>query len=348
MFSKKVVKIKNINIGGKYPIAIQTMTNTITADYSNTLKQIKNIEKIGADLVRVSIKDNEDIISLKKLVKKLNIPIIADIHFNHKLAIESIKCGVSKIRINPGNIANEIYLKEIIRASKDYKIPIRVGANSGSINKIYLKYPKHIALVKSVLNQVSLLEKYEFYDIIVSVKSSDAKICFESNKMLKKETDYPVHIGVTEAGVFEDSIILSSAGLGAMLLNEIGDTIRISITGNPVKEVYAANKLLTLLNLKQGVRIISCPTCGRTNFDVEKYNKIIKKYVNNKKFKKNITFAVMGCVVNGPGEAKDADIALIGSGDRIIFYLNGKRESNVILSNLESELDKMLKENDFI
>lgn len=342
MFSKKVVNVGNIKIGGENPLVIQSMTNTDTKDVLSTINQINNLSNAGAQIVRLSVRDLEDIEPLKKIIKNVKIPLIADIHFNYKVAIESIKAGISKIRINPGNIDKEDKIKEIVKYAKEYKVPIRVGSNSGSISKKFLNSSPEKALAESALEQVKLLEKFEFEDIFISAKSSDAIQTFKAYKYIKEKVDYPLHIGITEAGIYEDSLILSSAGIGALLLNDIGDTIRISITGDPIKEVISANKLLTLLGLKKGIRVISCPTCARTEINIEELVKKVKELTNNIQTNKNINIAVMGCIVNGPGEAKHSDIAIAGSRQTAAIYQKGKFYKNVKKDELENELINLL------
>jgi len=313
LFSQKVVNVGGVKIGGNYPIVIQSMTNTDTKNVDKTLLQIEQLKNSGAQIVRVSVRSKDDIQPFTEIVKRSQIPLVADIHFDYRVAIESIKAGASKIRINPGNIGSDVKIHEIVKVAKDYNVPIRVGSNSGSIAKEFSDLPRHQALAESALKEVRLLEKEGFHDIVVSVKSVDAKETFVANNYLSQLIPYPFHIGVTEAGVFEDAVILSSAGLGSLLINEIGDTIRISISGDPIKEVELAKDLLIALGLKKGVRVIACPTCARTEIDVEALAYEVKKMVKGKEVNKSITIAVMGCVVNGPGEAKHSDIAIVGT-----------------------------------
>jgi (E)-4-hydroxy-3-methylbut-2-enyl-diphosphate synthase len=349
MFSKKTVRVKNVLIGGNNPLVIQSMTNTSTMDANKTIKQIKDLKNAGAEIIRIAVKSMEEAEKVKEIANNVhNIPLVADIHFDHNLAIKSIQSGISKIRINPGNIDNENNIKELIKVAKEYKVPIRVGANSGSINKKYQNMPKHEALAESALEQVKLLEKYEFEDIVLSIKASDVITNYKANCYVSKFIEYPIHIGVTEAGVYDDAIILSSAGISSLLMNNIGDTIRVSITGNPLKEIYAAEKILTMLGFKKGLKIISCPTCGRTEFDIEKTVYELKENFKGMEFKINLTIAVMGCIVNGPGEAKDTDFALVGSKTKVLLYSKGIFIKNLDKNNLFFELNEYLKSKKYL
>jgi (E)-4-hydroxy-3-methylbut-2-enyl-diphosphate synthase len=345
MFSKKVVKIGNILVGGNNPVVIQTMTNTNSSNYEETLNQIKKLNAAGAEIIRISIRNEKDVSVLNKLTKASPVPLVADIHFNYKIAIDSIKAGVSKIRINPGNIGSDWKVSEVVKVAKEYNVPIRVGSNSGSLDKRYENDTIEMAMVNSALHQVRLLEKNNFDKIVISMKSSDVRQTFLSNKIISEKVDYPLHLGVTEAGVYEDSIISSSAGIGALLLNNIGDTIRISISGDPVQEIIAAKKLLTTLGLRNGIKVISCPTCARTEIDIEHLTNRVKNIVNNfEDIDKNITIAVMGCVVNGPGEAKHADIAIAGSKNFAAIFKKGKLIENVSKDKIEKKLSKIIRD----
>jgi (E)-4-hydroxy-3-methylbut-2-enyl-diphosphate synthase len=345
MFSEKVVDVGGVKIGGKYPIVIQSMTNTDTANVEKTMLQIERLKNSGAQIVRVSVRSKDDIQPFGEIVKKSQVPLVADIHFDYRLAIESIKAGASKVRINPGNIGSDVKIREIVKVAKEYNIPIRVGSNSGSIAKEFSDLPRHKALAESALKEVRLLEKEGFYDIVVSVKSVDAKETFVANQYLSRLIPYPFHIGVTEAGVFEDAVILSSAGLGSLLINDIGDTIRISISGDPVREVELAKDLLIALGLKIGVRVIACPTCARTEIDVEGLAYEVKKMLKGKEVKKNITVAVMGCVVNGPGEAKHSDIAIVGTkNSSAAIFLKGELFGTFKRSEIREKLFEIIEE----
>lgn len=313
MFSERVVNVGNVKIGGNNPIVIQSMTNTDTKNVEETLHQINELADAGARVIRVSVRNIEDIPSFSKIVANSKVPIVADIHFDYKLAIEAIKAGAAKIRINPGNIESEEKIKKIVEVAKEYKVPIRIGANSGSIGKEFRDLPRYQALAESVLKEVRLLEKEGFYDIVISLKSVDVKENYLANEYISKKVPYPFHIGITEAGVFEDAAILSSVGIGSLLINNIGDTIRISISGNPVKEVELAKNLLILLGFENGIRVVACPTCARTEINVEKLAYEVKSWVEGKKVNRSITISVMGCIVNGPGEAKHSDLAIVGT-----------------------------------
>ncbi|MBM7558848.1 flavodoxin-dependent (E)-4-hydroxy-3-methylbut-2-enyl-diphosphate synthase [Marinitoga litoralis] len=336
MFSKKVVYVGEIPVGGNNPITIQSMTNTDTLDTEKTIKQIINLSNAGADIVRVSVRTLEDIPSFKEICKNSTVPIVSDIHFDYKVAIESIKAGAAKVRINPGNIGESWKVKEVVKVAKEYNIPIRVGANSGSIKKEFenSNMPRYQALAESALQEVKIMEDLGFEDIVISIKSSDAKENFLANKYISEKVPYPLHIGITEAGIYEDALILSSAGLGALLLNNIGDTLRISIAGDPVQEVLVAKKLLTLLGFKKGTRIVACPTCARTEIKVEELASKVKEWTNG--IEKDLTIAVMGCVVNGPGEAKHADIGIAGTKTGGAIFINGKIVKTVPENILEN------------
>lgn len=325
MFSERVVNVGNVIIGGNYPIVIQSMTNTDTKNFEGTLRQINDLADAGAKIVRVSVRDMEDIPSFSKIVTYSKVPVVADIHFDYKLAIESIKAGAAKIRINPGNIGSEEKIKKIVEVAKDYKVPIRIGSNSGSIGKEFRNLPRYQALAESVLKDVRLLEKEGFYDIVISMKSVEVKENFLANKYLSELVPYPFHIGITEAGVFEDAAILSSVGIGSLLINGIGDTIRVSISGNPLKEIEIAKSLLVLLGFENGIRVVACPTCARTEINVEHLAYDVKSWIEGKTVNRSITISVMGCIVNGPGEAKHSDLAIVGTkNSSAAVFLKGK------------------------
>ncbi|HNV04484.1 MAG TPA: flavodoxin-dependent (E)-4-hydroxy-3-methylbut-2-enyl-diphosphate synthase [Petrotogaceae bacterium] len=336
MFSKKTVKVKNIFIGGEHEIVIQSMTNTDTLDISSTLNQINNLYELGAQLIRVSVRSLDDIESFRIICASSKVPLCADIHFDYRVAVESIKAGASKIRLNPGNIGAEWKVREVVNTAREYGVPIRIGVNSGSIKKEFSYLERYKALAESCLEELRILESMEFGDVVLSLKSSDAMETYNANLYVAGKVDYPMHLGVTEAGVWEDSIILSSAGIGSLLFNKIGDTIRVSISGDPLQEVTAAQKMLTLLGYLKGPRVIACPTCARTQIDVAELAKKVK--IMTADIHQQITIAVMGCVVNGPGEAKDADIAVAGSGGAGVIFVKGKIVKKVERSNLEKEL----------
>jgi len=333
----KEINIKNVKIGAGNKIAVQSMTNTSPLDSIATVNQILSLEKAGCDIVRVTVPSLQAADKLPEILKSIHIPLVADIHFDYKLAIASIKNGVHKIRFNPGNIGNQNNLKLLTDYAKDYKVPMRIGVNSGSLEKEYIdsNLSPSDKLVNSALKHVRLLEKQSFYDIVISVKSSTVKTTIEAYEKLSKLTDYPLHLGVTEAGTYDMAIVKSSIGIGALLLKDIGDTIRVSITGNPVLEIKAAQDILKATGNMQYVEIISCPTCGRCKYDLFSFVKEIEKIVNN--IQKPLKIAIMGCVVNGPGEAKDADIGIAGGEGKMVIFKKGKVIKTV---NTENALDE--------
>ena len=340
------VKIGNITVGGTAPIAVQSMTFTKTSDKEKTLEQILSLEKAGCDIVRFSVPDEESAKSISFLKEHTRIPLVADIHFNYRLALMSAEQGIDKIRINPGNIGDEQRVKAVVDECKKRNIPIRIGVNGGSLEKhILAKYgsPTPEALFESAMHHVKLLEKYDFHDIIVSIKSSDVANTVKANRIFASETDYPIHLGVTEAGTARLGVIKSSAGIGAMLLDGIGDTLRVSLTDRVENEVAAGKDLLKALGLASGVNIVSCPTCARTNINVIAIADRLHEVLDS--CEKNIKVAVMGCAVNGPGEAKDADIGIAGGcGDALLFKKGeviGKIEEDKVIEVLLKEIEKM-------
>lgn len=345
----ETIKIGNKEIGENRDILVQSMTNTKTYNYEKTMNQINELVNNGCDIVRVSVPDFESISSLKKITDESSVPIVADIHFNYKIAIESIKAGVAKIRLNPGNIETEWQLQEIIKVAKDYNVAIRVGSNSGSLNKNYQDKETYIALAESALYQVHKLEKNGFYDIVISAKSSSIKDNYLANKYLRNKVNYPLHLGITEAGFGEKGIIKSSMGLGLLLNENIGETIRVSLSDDPINEVRVGIEILKALHLRNGVDIISCPTCARTEINVAEYAKKVELWTKEfDKMNKNITIAVMGCVVNGIGEGKSADIGIAGLKNGAVIFKNGEKiktvESNEIENELKFQIEKYLKE----
>ncbi len=342
----KEITIGNIKIGGSNPIVVQSMTNTYTYEVEKTVKQIKKLEKVGCEIVRVSTPDERSCRAIKKIKEKINIPIVADIHFSEKLAILSIENGADGIRINPGNIGGIRRIKKIIDCAKLHNVPIRVGVNSGSIKKDILKKygsPNVNALVESCIENVKVIEKLGFNNIKISLKSSDVITTIEAYKKISDIFDYPLHIGITEAGTIKSGTIKSSVGLGILLYNGIGDTIRVSLSGDPVEEVYVAYKILDSLGIrKRGIEIISCPTCARTEIDVSKLAEKIEKRFSN--ITKSIKIAVMGCVVNGPGEAKEADIGIAGSKKYGVIFTKGKIIKKVKFEDIEREFINYLND----
>ena len=315
------INVGGVQIGGQNKVIIQSMTNTKTKDVDATVKQILELEDVGCEVIRVAILDLQDAKAIKEIKKRIHIPLVSDIHFNADFAIEAIKSGTDKIRLNPGNIEDENKIKEVVNLCKEYKVPIRIGINGGSLNK---KYKHSIeAFIESAKDHLRILEAMDFHDICLSFKSSDPIECIEVYKLAAETFPYPLHLGVTEAGGLLDSAIKSSLALGNLLLDGIGDTIRISISDNPVEEVRVAKKLLRAVNLKNDVpNLISCPTCGRIQYDMLPIVKQMEEYLQT--INKNITIAIMGCPVNGPSEAARADIGIAGAKDSAILFKKGK------------------------
>lgn len=334
MFTRKDTKVINVGgvkIGGGNPIAIQSMTNTNTRDWKATVKQIKELQDAGCEIIRVSVPDMECAKNIKLIKKNIKIPLVADIHFDHRLAIESIKQGVDKLRINPGNIGSKEKVMELVKEAKKAHIPIRIGVNAGSLKEVHnfsTVKDKAKALVKAAIEHVKILEDCNFGDIAVSLKASDVETTIEAYKIFASKRNYPTHLGITEAGSVFRGTIKSSVGLGIMLAQGLGDTIRVSLTANPIEEVRVAYQILQSLGLRStGVEVISCPTCSRTKVNlikiVDELEDALSK-VHNKNTKKNIKIAVMGCVVNGPGEAKEADFGIAGGIGEGILFQKGK------------------------
>ena len=347
----KEINVGNLKIGGDNPISVQSMTNTLTKDFKSTIKQIKEIENAGADLVRVSCPDKESTEALKQIIKQVKVPIVADIHFHYKRAIEAAENGAHCLRINPGNIGDKQKIKEVIKAAQNNSCAIRVGVNAGSLEKDILeKYrePCPEALVESALRNIEILENEDFFNLKVSVKSSDVFLSIGAYKQLSQKIDYPLHIGITEAGSFIPGTIKSSIGFGSLLLDGIGDTIRVSLSDDPVKEINVGNEILKSLNLRnRGVRIISCPSCARQAFEVINTVKILEEKLSH--IKTPITLSIIGCVVNGPGEAAQTEIGITGGGKgNHMMYLNGveseKIKSEEIISKVVSMVEKKARE----
>ena len=317
------MKIGNIEIGGGKRIVVQSMTNTKTENIKETVKQIKELESIGCEIIRLAVPTFEAAEALRTIKKSIKIPIVADIHFDYRLALTSIENGVDKIRINPGNIGGIERLKYIVKLAKERQIPIRVGVNSGSLEKDILeKYggPKPEALVESALKNIRMIEELDYDQIVISIKSASVMDTIESYMRISSIVDYPLHLGVTEAGTIRKGTIKSSIGIGFLLYQGIGDTIRVSLTGDPKEEVYVAYEILKNLELiDSGIDVISCPTCGRCSVDLVSIANEIDKRLESIKIKKKIKVAVMGCAVNGPGEAKDADIGIAGGRGNTCF-----------------------------
>lgn len=337
------VNVGGLIIGGDAPISIQSMLNTPSYDIEKSVEQAVMLEKAGCDIIRAAIPDMEAVKLIPALKQAVKTPIVADIHFDYKLALEAVAAGVDKIRINPGNIGDDSRVKQVADACKGKNIPIRIGVNSGSVEKEILKKygaPTADALVESAMYHASLLEKYDFNDIVISIKSSTVPTMYEAYRKAAEICDYPLHLGVTEAGTERSGIIASSAGIGGLLLRGIGDTIRVSLTDDPVKEVYAAKDILKAVGVRKGgVKLVSCPTCGRTRIDLIGLAKKTEEMLRD--CEKDITVAVMGCVVNGPGEAKEADIGVAGGEGCGMIFKKGEILRKVPEENL---LEELLKE----
>ena len=337
----KVIDVGNVKVGGDNPISVQSMTNTLTTDVKATINQIVEIQEEGADLVRVSCPDEDSSKALKEITKNVNIPVIADIHFHYKRAIEAAENGAKCLRINPGNIGDIDKVHEVLKAAKDNNCSIRIGVNAGSLEKDILekyKEPCPEALVESALRNIKILEDKNFFNFKISVKSSDVFLSIAAYRQLSKITDYPLHLGITEAGSFVSGSIKSAIGLGSLLLDGIGDTIRVSLSDDPVKEIKIGNEILKSLNLKnRGVKIISCPSCARQAFQVIDTVKILEEKLAH--IKTPITLSIIGCVVNGPGEAAMTDIGITGGGKgNNMLYLSGIQSEKVLTDNIISKV----------
>ncbi|MDC0402602.1 flavodoxin-dependent (E)-4-hydroxy-3-methylbut-2-enyl-diphosphate synthase [Candidatus Pelagibacter sp.] len=337
----KVINVGDVKVGGDNPISVQSMTNTLTTDVKATINQIVEIQEEGADLVRVSCPDEDSSKALKEITKNVNIPVIADIHFHYKRAIEAAENGAKCLRINPGNIGDIDKVHEVLKAAKDNNCSIRIGVNAGSLEKDILekyKEPCPEALVESALRNIKILEDRDFFNFKISVKSSDVFLSIAAYRQLSNITDYPLHLGITEAGSFVSGSIKSAIGLGSLLLDGIGDTIRVSLSDDPVKEIKIGNEILKSLNLKnRGVKIISCPSCARQAFQVIDTVKILEEKLAH--IKTPITLSIIGCVVNGPGEAAMTDIGITGGGKgNNMLYLSGIQSEKVLTDNIISKV----------
>ena len=325
----KKIKVGNMYIGGNAPITIQSMCNTDTKDVKATIKQIHKLEEAGCEIVRVSVPDMESANALKEIKENISIPLVADIHFDYKLALEAAKY-VDKLRINPGNIGNEEKVKQVIDAAKERKIPIRIGVNLGSLEKD-IEAEKGLtaeAMVESAARHIKILEDNNFFDIVVSLKASNIHKMIEANRIFSQRYSYPVHLGVTEAGSVYTGTINNAIGIGILLEESIGNTIRVSLSGNPIEEVKAGWQILKGLDLRQrGIKVVACPTCARAGMDVATICKEIEEKTAS--MKKVVKVAIMGCAVNGPGEAKEADIGVVGGKDKALLYLKGKIEGKI-------------------
>ena len=341
------ISVGNVKVGGDNPISVQSMTNTLTKNVKETINQIERVAEAGADIVRVSCPDEDSTRALKDITKHTSLPIVADIHFHYKRAIEAAESGAACLRINPGNIGDKKKIEEVISAAKNNNCSIRIGVNAGSLEKDLLekyKEPCPEALVESALRNISIIEDLDFYKFKVSVKSSDVFLSIEAYRQRSKVCDYPLHLGITEAGTFLPGSIKSSIGFGSLLLSGIGDTIRVSLSDDPVEEIKVGNEILKSLNLRnRGVKIISCPSCARQAFDVIETVKKLEQSLSH--IKTPISLSIIGCVVNGPGEAAQTDIGITGGGKgNNMLYLNGI-ESNKISSNeMISKVVKLVEE----
>ena len=331
------IDVGGVKIGGQNKVLIQSMTNTKNKDVEATVKQILELEKVGCEIIRTAVLDKEDALAISEIKKHIHIPLVADIHFNGDFAIAAIKAGADKIRLNPGNLEDESKIKEIVELCKEKHIPIRIGINGGSLNKKYTRSPEN--MIKSAWDHVRILEALDFHDIALSFKSSDPEECIKAYELASKEFNYPLHLGVTEAGGLLNSAIKSSVALGKLLMEGIGDTIRISISDDPIEEVKVAKKLLRACKLKDDVpNLVSCPTCGRIQYDMLPIVKEMEEYLET--VNKNITVAIMGCAVNGPGEAKGADIGVAGGKDCALLIKHGE----IVKTIPQDEVVKTLKE----
>ena len=344
----RVIKVGNVQIGGQNKVIIQSMCNTKTKNIEETVKQILELEKAGCEIIRVACLDIEDAKAIEQIKKQIHIPIVADIHFDYKIALEAIKAGVDKIRINPGNIGDEEKVKKVVEACKSKNIPIRIGVNGGSLEKDLLeKYgkPTAQAMVESAKRHVDILEKLDFHDIAISLKASNLDLCIEAYEEASKTFPYPLHLGITEAGTEFSGTIKSSIGLGVLLRQGIGDTIRVSLSDDPIKEIKVAKEILKDCNLYKGVpTLVACPTCGRTQIDLIPIAKQVEEFLQT--INSNITVAVMGCAVNGPGEAREADIGIAGGKEEGLLFKKGEIIKKVpqekIVEVLKEEILKMI------
>lgn len=344
----RIVKVGNVQIGGQNKIVLQSMCNTKTKDVEATVKQILELEKAGCEIIRVACLDIEDAKAIKQIKERIHIPIVSDIHFDYKIALQAIESGVDKVRINPGNIGSEENIKKVVDSCKDKNIPIRIGVNAGSLEKDLLekyKKPTADAMIESAKRHIDILEKLNFKDIVISLKASDLDLCIESYEKASKKFPYPLHLGITEAGTEFSGTIKSSVGLGILLREGIGDTLRVSLSDDPVKEIKVGKEILKNCNLYSNIpTLVSCPTCGRTQIDLIPIAKEIESFLQG--INSKIKVAVMGCAVNGPGEARDADIGIAGGINEGILFKKGEIVKKVkqedIINVLKEEILKMI------
>jgi len=340
------VNVGGVKIGGDAPISVQTMTKTKTDDIAGTVAQIKTAAEAGVDIVRVTVNDKEAAAAMAEIVKQSPVPIVADIHFNHVFALKAIEAGVAKVRLNPGNIGSKDRIQQVLTAAKERGIPIRIGVNSGSLEEDILQkygYPTAEALFESAMRHVQICDEYNFKDVVISVKSTDVKLMIEAYRLVSERTDIPLHLGVTEAGPTRSGTIKSSVGIGALLAQGIGDTIRVSLTDDPVKEVEVGKEILRSLSLaSRNIELIACPTCGRIEVDLFKIMGELEEKLAH--IKKPVSIAVLGCVVNGPGEASAADIGIAAGKGVGILYRKGEMikrvKENEIVSTILEEVEK--------
>ena len=343
----KEINVGKVNVGGNNPITVQTMTNTLTTDHKSTIEQINKVTEVGADIVRVSCPDENSTKSLKTIIRNVDVPIVADIHFHYKRAIEAAENGAHCLRINPGNIGEKKRIAEVISAAKNNNCSIRIGVNAGSLEKDILekyKEPCPEALVESALRNIKIIEDMDFSNFKISVKSSDVFLSIAAYRLLSDKTNYPLHLGITEAGSYLPGSIKSSIGFGSLLLDGIGDTVRVSLSDDPVEEIKVGNEILKSLNLRnRGVKIISCPSCARQAFEVIETVKILEEKLSH--IKEPITLSIIGCVVNGPGEAKQTDIGITGGGkNNHMLYLNGIDTEKVATNEMIDKIVSMVEE----
>ena len=346
-YNTRKIMVRDVQIGNQNKVVIQSMTNTKTKDVKSTVKQILELEDVGCEIIRVACLDIEDAKAIKAIKENIHIPIVADIHFDYRIALQAIESGVDKIRINPGNIGNEDKIKKVVEACKKNNIPIRIGVNAGSLEKELLVdgKPTAKAMVESAKKHINILEKLNFYDICISLKASDLELCIEAYEEASKTFDYPLHLGITEAGTAFSGTIKSSIGLGILLRQGIGDTIRVSLSDNPVEEIKVAKEILKDCCLyNQSAKLISCPTCGRTQIDLIPIAKEVENFLQG--INSDITVAVMGCAVNGPGEARNADIGIAGGIKEGLLFKKGeiikKVKQEDIVDVLKEEILKMI------
>lgn len=343
----KQIKVGNTYIGSENEISVQSMLNVPSCDIEGSVRQAIELEKAGCQIIRAAVPDSQALDLIPALKENVGVPIVADIHFDYRLALESVERGVDKIRINPGNIGSDDNVKKVADACRKNNVPIRIGVNSGSLEKNVLEKYGGVtpeAMVESAMYHVSLLNRYDFDDIVISIKSSDVSKMINAYRIIAEKCDYPLHLGVTEAGTYKQSYVKSCVGIGSLLMDGIGDTIRVSMTDDPVREVECGNDILRALSLKKDVpTLVSCPTCGRTKIDLISLAKQVEEQLKN--CKKSIKVAVMGCVVNGPGEAKDADIGIAGGDGCAVIFKKGeifkKVSEDEVVRELMAEINKM-------